>query len=41
MNHHRLPESSVHPVDLRGGSEIRFPTQSGCRSTRARKEDNT
>lgn len=39
MERHRLPAIIVHPAETRGGSEIRFPAQSGRHNIRARKED--
>ena len=41
MERYRMPAAVVEPVETRSGTEIRFPAQSGCRSTRARKEENT
>lgn len=41
MERHRLPAAAVDPVENRGGTEIRFPAQSGCHNIRARKEEDS
>ena len=41
MNRHQLPASAAHPMDVKPGSEIRFPDQTGCRSIRAQREDKS
>lgn len=41
MNRHRLPAAAVHPVEVRSGTEIRFPENSGCHNARSCKEEDT